>query len=54
MSEEFTCAVCEGVFNKGRSEEEALAEKDRLWGELPVEECDLVCDDCFKLMGLGS
>ena len=48
--EEFQCAVCRGVFEKGWTEEEALAERDALWGP-EVEAGDAfsqVCDDCWK------
>jgi hypothetical protein len=44
----FTCDVCGGVFMSGWSEEEAVAEKERLWGDIPLEECGTVCDDCFE------
>lgn len=44
----YKCAVCGGIFEKGRSDEDALAEKDEIWGNVLVNECDLVCDDCFN------
>jgi hypothetical protein len=44
---EYTCAHCGGTFKRGWSEEEALAEKQQLWGDLPLEECAQLCDDCF-------
>lgn len=53
-SNEYKCALCKGVFEKGWSDEEALKEKDELWSGISIEECDLVCDDCFKLMGFSS
>jgi hypothetical protein len=43
---EYKCAACGGVFEKGWSDEEALAELDETFG-VPVECCDIVCDDCF-------
>lgn len=44
---EYQCALCKGVFTKGWSEEEARAEYEELFAELPgpVEQ---VCDDCFQ------
>ena len=52
MGDGYTCALCKGVFEKGWSDEEALEEKIYLWGHIPRADCDLVCDDCFKKMGL--
>jgi hypothetical protein len=45
----YVCAMCKGEFTKGWSEEEAIEELDALWG-VSKEECDVVCDDCFKLI----
>ena len=48
---EYKCAVCDKTYSKGWSEEEALAElKDKF--DTPVEECAIVCDGCYKKMGL--
>jgi uncharacterized protein with PIN domain len=46
---EYRCAECEGVFEKGWSEEEAKAEaaKNR-FDAFPQEEMVIVCDDCYK------
>jgi hypothetical protein len=49
--DEYRCAACGRVFNKGVSDEEALAEKEDLFPSVPVEACDLVCDDCFAAFG---
>jgi PHP family Zn ribbon phosphoesterase len=46
---EYRCATCEGVFKKGLTDEEALKELKDRHPETPVEECALVCDDCFNL-----
>lgn len=51
-SNEYKCCVCEGVFEKGWTDEEAKKEKDELFGDVPLEDCCLVCDDCYKNMGL--
>ena len=46
----FTCAICDRTYNKGSSEEEALAELDANFG-VPAEKCRPVCDGCFRLLG---
>ena len=45
---EYKCARCGGEFKSNRPEEEVQAEKRQLFGDVPDEECVLVCDDCFK------
>lgn len=48
MGGTYQCAMCERTFESERSEEEALAEKQELWGDVPIEDCDVVCDDCWQ------
>lgn len=49
-TETYTCAVCEGVFAKGWSDEEAKGEfKDNFEG-FDTDETELVCDDCYYKM----
>ena len=37
-----------GYVGKKRSEADALAEKAANgWGDIPLEECAVVCDDCY-------
>lgn len=48
MSDTFKCACCDGVFEKGWSDEEAKAELGETFEGFEPEDCDLVCDDCFK------
>lgn len=46
----YQCAICKGVFHKGRSDAEAKAEFEQRHphdGPIPEEEIDLICDDCF-------
>lgn len=43
----FRCAVCGNVYEKAWSDEEAMKESRELWGEIPEEEREVVCDDCF-------
>jgi hypothetical protein len=46
----YTCAHCGGTFRSQWSEEEALAKKpqSQYWGDVPVEDCVRVCDDCWQ------
>ena len=44
---EYQCALCKGVFEKGWSDEEVMAESHELWGDFPSEELAVICDDCF-------
>lgn len=49
---QYQCASCHGVFEKGRSDEAAKTEHD---GNFPGQTLDtavLVCDDCYKKMNL--
>jgi len=50
--EQYTCAMCEQTFSKGWSDEEAKSELDETFS-ISVEECVIVCDDCYKKLGLG-
>lgn len=52
MTDKYKCAVCEEEFDKGWTGEEAEAELAENFG-VPKEECDMVCDDCYKKMGFG-
>lgn len=46
---EYRCAICRGVFVKGWSDEQAEQELAENFGD-PVEDCDLVCDDCYQMV----
>ena len=48
---EYRCAICGNVYEKGQSEEEAHAELESNFPDVSVEDCDVVCDDCYKKMG---
>lgn len=48
MENTFKCAACKGVFEKGRSDEESLAEAKA--NGFPMDELEVVCDDCFKMV----
>ena len=44
---EFQCAMCKGIFNKGVSDEEADKEMKENFGDVtgPI---DVICDNCYK------
>lgn len=44
----FRCEHCGGVFDKGRSDEEARAEAQALFPGLRQEDAAVVCDDCHR------
>lgn len=50
---EYKCADCGGVFEKGWGDEEAIKEKeDNGWGDMSMGSMAVVCDDCYnKIMG---
>ena len=58
MNNTFICAACKGEFKYGWSEEEALEEKNNNFGDIEgfpkKEDCDIVCDDCYKKMGFDE
>jgi len=51
---EYKCKACGKVFTTTWSDEESKEEMKELWGDLPQEEQVIVCDDCFKEMGLDK
>jgi hypothetical protein len=54
MSDKYKCAVCDGIFTKGWTDEEAAAELGQKFPGVSTDNCDLVCDDCYKKMGFGG
>lgn len=44
----YTCTMCGGVFEKAWSDEEAVAEAKRYFGEIPEEKRAIICDSCFN------
>lgn len=40
--------MCKGIFGKGLTDEEAAAEKERDFGNVPDECCVVICDDCYQ------
>ncbi len=47
---EYKCAMCGGVFEKGLTDEEAMKECVENFGEemASAEDNDVVCDSCYK------
>lgn len=48
--ETFTCANCKGEFNKGRSDEEALAELEEDFPDDQDQPMEVICEDCYQQM----
>jgi len=47
---EFTCAMCRNTYVKGQTDEEAMEETNSHWPGTSIEECGVVCDDCWQWM----
>lgn len=45
---EYKCAICGEVNEKGWTDEEAKAESLEIWGEIPDGQQAVICDDCFN------
>ncbi len=50
---EYICEMCGGKFVKGWTDEEANAEAQELFGEIPEIEKAIVCDDCFNKLRIS-
>ena len=50
MTDKYQCAECDGVFDKGWSDEEAAAERDEVFPDLEPEDSAVVCEDCYRKM----
>ncbi|MCP4612126.1 MAG: hypothetical protein GY845_25810 [Planctomycetes bacterium] len=50
---EYKCAVCGGVYEFGRSDEEAKEELNNNFPGSPVADCAIVCDDCYIGIDVG-
>lgn len=48
LENEYKCVRCGNVYEKGWSDEESLNEMKELWGDLPKEDRDVICNDCFN------
>lgn len=51
----FTCALCGETYEKERdgwSQEQAVAEKEAYFPQVSMEDCGIVCDDCYTQIGI--
>jgi hypothetical protein len=48
--DEFRCAMCNKVFTKGVSDEEAFDKFHEEFPDIPIEDTDLICDDCYRII----
>ena len=46
--DEYKCNVCKEIFKKGLTDKEAEEQLNKEFPGTITEECDLVCDDCYK------
>jgi D-mannonate dehydratase len=48
---EYQCAICGGIFRKGRTDEEAEKEAENIWGVKNASTSNgmvVICDGCFN------
>lgn len=50
MAREFKCALCKGEFESAWTEQEAEQELSEKFPGIEKEDCDPVCDECYKLI----
>jgi len=50
MSNEYECAMCHNVYKKGQAEKDAVNELNENFSNLTIDECVLVCDDCYPIV----
>lgn len=53
---EYQCAVCENVYEKSRTDQEAIDECAEVFGVFPEEMNNLaiICDDCWIALGFDD
>lgn len=44
----YTCAMCNGDFESEWTEAEAIAEKERDFVTVSLEDCGVICDNCYQ------
>lgn len=44
----YICEDCKQEFESTWDDEDALQEKEKNFGEIPLKLCAIVCDDCYK------
>jgi rubredoxin len=50
LMKNYTCAYCHNVYECGVTEEVAKKEAAEVFGDIPDDEMEIVCDDCYKEM----
>jgi len=45
---EYKCAMCDNIYEKTWTDEEAMNECNETFGEIDVKDCVIICDDCFN------
>lgn len=45
---EYLCESCGNIYEKGWSDQEAMAEKNTIFPDAPMSECGIVCEPCFQ------
>ena len=48
--ENYICAMCGGEFEKGWSDDEAMAECESYFGNVTDMPLSIVCDDCYQII----
>lgn len=48
---QYQCAMCDGIFQF--TGHDAKAELKKMFPGCPVEECEIICDDCFNNAPVG-
>ena len=50
----YTCAICGITYETERTDEEAMAEMKENFGDVPIEETMVICDDCYQATTIGG
>lgn len=51
---QYTCARCGKTFWSERTDEETLKEFRENFGDIPLEETVVICDDCYQAVTVGG
>lgn len=46
----YKCSLCGKTYKYAWSKEEAINEKNKNFGNIPIEDCAIICDPCYKIM----
>lgn len=46
--------MCLKTFESERSDEVAEKEMKENFGDIPLEDCDVICDDCYQSITIGG